>query len=240
MGIKDGEAKYLEKHKRRKGLQKTRFYCQICERQCLDENGFKLHIKSEVHMRNLNKQLKENSSKQIIDKFSEEFDKEFINKLRKNHGEKFVKLNKFYQELIKDRDHVHLNSTRWNNLTQYVRHLRNEKLCNIIEDDEGGNDGERYLIAYCKPVTTNLIEIGKTFEDVPLEFIGESESNTNNTTNNNNNVGIENKIAIQIEEGGKNVPVLENVEVKKNSLSSRKSKIGFSLGKKKAGHVTRT
>ena len=27
-----------------KGLQKLRWYCQMCEKQCRDENGFKVHL----------------------------------------------------------------------------------------------------------------------------------------------------------------------------------------------------
>jgi len=34
-----------------KGLQKLRWYCQLCQKQCRDENGFKCHQMSESHMR---------------------------------------------------------------------------------------------------------------------------------------------------------------------------------------------
>ena len=34
-----------------KGLQKLRWYCQMCEKQCRDENGFKCHCASEGHQR---------------------------------------------------------------------------------------------------------------------------------------------------------------------------------------------
>jgi DNA/RNA-binding protein KIN17 len=27
-----------------KGLQRLRWYCQMCEKQCRDENGFKCHM----------------------------------------------------------------------------------------------------------------------------------------------------------------------------------------------------
>jgi hypothetical protein len=32
-----------------KGLQKLRWYCQLCQKQCRDENGFKCHQMSESH-----------------------------------------------------------------------------------------------------------------------------------------------------------------------------------------------
>ena len=36
-----------------KGLQKLRWYCQVCQKQCRDENGFQNHIRSESHLRNM-------------------------------------------------------------------------------------------------------------------------------------------------------------------------------------------
>ena len=36
-----------------KGLQKLRWYCQMCEKQCRDENGFKCHLTSEGHKRQM-------------------------------------------------------------------------------------------------------------------------------------------------------------------------------------------
>lgn len=36
-----------------KGLQKLRWYCQLCEKQCRDENGFKCHMTSEGHLRQM-------------------------------------------------------------------------------------------------------------------------------------------------------------------------------------------
>lgn len=34
-----------------KGLQKLKFYCQMCQKQCRDANGFKCHKESEGHQR---------------------------------------------------------------------------------------------------------------------------------------------------------------------------------------------
>ena len=36
-----------------KGLQKLRWYCQMCGKQCRDENGFKCHLSSESHQRQM-------------------------------------------------------------------------------------------------------------------------------------------------------------------------------------------
>ncbi|KAL8538511.1 hypothetical protein ACS0TY_000500 [Phlomoides rotata] len=36
-----------------KGLQKLRWYCHMCQKQCRDENGFKCHCMSESHQRQM-------------------------------------------------------------------------------------------------------------------------------------------------------------------------------------------
>lgn len=36
-----------------KGLQKLRWFCQMCQKQCRDENGFKCHTMSESHQRQM-------------------------------------------------------------------------------------------------------------------------------------------------------------------------------------------
>jgi hypothetical protein len=36
-----------------KGLQKLRWFCQVCQKQCRDENGFKCHTTSESHQRQM-------------------------------------------------------------------------------------------------------------------------------------------------------------------------------------------
>ena len=55
-----------------KGLQKLRWYCQMCQKQCRDENGFKCHTMSESHQRQM-EMFSENSTK-FMDEFSKEFE----------------------------------------------------------------------------------------------------------------------------------------------------------------------
>lgn len=35
------------------GLNKLRFYCQVCEKSCRDDNGYKCHLASEAHQRQI-------------------------------------------------------------------------------------------------------------------------------------------------------------------------------------------
>ncbi|GME87079.1 hypothetical protein B5S28_g1232 [[Candida] boidinii] len=152
-----GSAKYVGQKLKSRGLQKLKFYCQICEKQCRDDNGFKCHIQSKSHLSNLQSNLdnSNNNSKKLIEEYSEKFVSDFIKLLKINHGEKFIGYNKFYQEYINSRDHIHLNSTKWKNLTSFVFHLKENRLCQveILGEDDGTdganvNDGERYRIAY--------------------------------------------------------------------------------------------
>ena len=48
-----GTPKYLANKMKAKGLQRLRWYCQICQKQCRDENGFKCHTQSESHLRQM-------------------------------------------------------------------------------------------------------------------------------------------------------------------------------------------
>lgn len=111
-------AKYLNKQMKAKGLQKLRFYCQVCQKQCRDDNGFKSHIKSPSHLRNISKVTTED-----ITKYSEQFEKDFLTHLRINHGEKPIAANKVYNEFIQDRDHIHMNSTQFTSLSKFIQHL---------------------------------------------------------------------------------------------------------------------
>ena len=36
-----------------KGLSRLKWYCQMCQKQCRDENGFKCHRMSEGHQRQM-------------------------------------------------------------------------------------------------------------------------------------------------------------------------------------------
>ena len=40
-----GGPKWLANKMKSKGLQKLRWFCQMCEKQCRDENGFKCHVR---------------------------------------------------------------------------------------------------------------------------------------------------------------------------------------------------
>lgn len=130
-----GTPKYIANKMKAKGLQKLRWYCQMCQKQCRDENGFKCHTMSESHQRQL--LLFADNSKKYIDEFSFDLAKEFLQILRRQFGTKRVNANRVYQEYISDRNHIHMNSTRWVTLTGFVKWLGKTGKCVVDETEKG-------------------------------------------------------------------------------------------------------
>ncbi|CAF9911604.1 MAG: hypothetical protein HETSPECPRED_000394 [Heterodermia speciosa] len=129
-----GSTKYLNNKLKSKGLQRLRWYCQVCEKQTRDENGFKCHTQSESHVRQM--LLVGEDPRKHISSFSNDFQRDFLQLLRTAHGEKKVHINHFYQEYISNKEHVHMNATRWPSLTEFAKHLGREGICRV-EDVEG-------------------------------------------------------------------------------------------------------
>ena len=130
-----GSTKFLNNKLKSKGLQRLRWYCQVCERQMRDENGFKCHTQSESHVRQM--LLVGEDPRKAINDFSNQFQRDFLQLLRTSHGEKKVNINHFYQEYIANKEHVHMNATRWPSLTEYAKHLGREGICRVEETDKG-------------------------------------------------------------------------------------------------------
>ncbi|NWZ73141.1 KIN17 protein, partial [Acrocephalus arundinaceus] len=118
-----------------KGLQKLRWYCQMCQKQCRDENGFKCHCMSESHQRQL--LLASENPQQFMDYFSEQFRSDFLELLRRRYGTKRVHNNAVYNEYISHREHIHMNATRWETLTDFTKWLGREGLCKVDETPKG-------------------------------------------------------------------------------------------------------
>lgn len=130
-----GTPKYLANKMKAKGLQKLRWYCQMCQKQCRDENGFKCHTTSESHQRQL--LLFADNSRRYIDAFSHEFATGYLELLRRRFSSKRINANKVYQEYIADRNHLHMNATRWLSLTGFVQYLGKTGKCVVDETEKG-------------------------------------------------------------------------------------------------------
>ncbi|RAO72545.1 uncharacterized protein BHQ10_008557 [Talaromyces amestolkiae] len=130
-----GSTKAISNKLKSRGLTRLRWYCQPCEKACRDENGFKCHVQSESHVRQM--LLIGENSKGTIDKYSSEFQREFVELLRTTHGEKKVHVNHFYQQVISNKSHVHMNATKWTSLTQFAAHLGREGIVRCEETEKG-------------------------------------------------------------------------------------------------------
>ncbi|KAG9018693.1 hypothetical protein FRB90_010461 [Tulasnella sp. 427] len=117
------------------GLQRLRWYCQVCEKQCRDENGFKCHMATESHLRQM-LVVGESAGKHISD-FSGQFQAEFVALLSRRFGTKRVLANRVYQEYIQDKNHLHMNATRWVTLTEFVKHLGRTGVARVDETEKG-------------------------------------------------------------------------------------------------------
>lgn len=96
-----GSTKHLSNTLKSKGLQRLRWYCQACEKQCRDANGFKMHTQSESHVRQM---LAVGADpKKYINEYSKQFLGDFLSLLKTGHGEKQVHINHFYQEYISNK-----------------------------------------------------------------------------------------------------------------------------------------
>eukprot|EP01094_Clydonella_sp_ATCC50884_P005629 TRINITY_DN14567_c0_g1_i1.p1 TRINITY_DN14567_c0_g1~~TRINITY_DN14567_c0_g1_i1.p1 ORF type:complete len:440 (+),score=107.80 TRINITY_DN14567_c0_g1_i1:87-1322(+) len=118
-----------------KGRQKLRWYCQMCEKQCRDANGFKCHCESEGHQRQM--LLFGQRQDQFMDEFSRKFERDFMDLVRRRWKTKRVQANVVYNEYIGDRDHLHMNATQWSTLTEFIKHLGTSGQCQVDETEKG-------------------------------------------------------------------------------------------------------
>jgi len=130
-----GTPKYVANKMKSKGLQRLRWYCQVCEKQCRDENGFKCHAASDSHLRQM-LVVGEHAGSHIAG-FSNQFQSEFVSLLSRRFGTKRVRANQVYQEYISDKTHLHMNATRWVTLTEFVKHLGRSGIARVDETEKG-------------------------------------------------------------------------------------------------------
>lgn len=118
-----------------KGLQKLRWYCQMCGKQCRDENGFKCHLNSDSHKRQM--MVFGEAPDRVIEGFSEEFEESFLELLRRSHPFSRVAAKNVYNDFIADKHHIHMNATKWLTLTEFVKHLGKTGKCRVDETPKG-------------------------------------------------------------------------------------------------------
>ena len=53
------------------------------------------------------------------------------------HGEKQVNANHFYQQVIADKTHIHMNATEWKSLSAFTAYLGRNGICRVEETEKG-------------------------------------------------------------------------------------------------------
>eukprot|EP00729_Bicosta_minor_P007240 gene7240-13151_t len=110
-----------------KGLQKLRWFCQMCNKQWIQvvvESTFLLLIVAE-------------NPEAFVDAFSKEFEEAVLKLLKRTKGTKRTSASVLYNEFINDKEHLHMNSTKWETLTDFVKYLGREGLCFVDETPKG-------------------------------------------------------------------------------------------------------
>jgi hypothetical protein len=72
-----------------------------------------------------------------IAEFSRQFQYEFVSLLRTRHSTNRVRANAVYNEFIQDKDHVHMNATRWVTLSGFVGTIGKAGIARVDEDEKG-------------------------------------------------------------------------------------------------------
>jgi DNA/RNA-binding protein KIN17 len=121
----EGSAKWISAKMKGRGLSKLKYYCQMCEKQCRDANGFKCHQSSESHKQKMKLFLED--PEKFTEEFSEQFEDQFLAELeshsRDGTEDPWLGANEVYAGVVRERDHVHLNATKWETFTDFVEYL---------------------------------------------------------------------------------------------------------------------
>jgi DNA/RNA-binding protein KIN17 len=160
-----GSLKDLGKKIKARGLQKLKFYCQMCEKQCRDANGFKCHLTSESHLRQM--KVFSGNAGSFMDRYSKEFEKMYLDTLRMRHGTSKTSANNVYQEVIQDKAHIHMNATIWLTLTDFCKYLGKTGKC-VVEETERG-----WYVTYIEQNVARLQQQEATLHRLELEKVAE-------------------------------------------------------------------
>ena len=128
-------AKQIGKRIKAKGLGRLKWYCQMCQKQCRDENGFKCHQTGESHLRQM--ELFSQNPEHYLNKLSDEFEETFLKLLSRRFNTTQVKANKVYNEYIQDKEHSHMNATKWETLSGFVQYLGRTGKVKVEENEKG-------------------------------------------------------------------------------------------------------
>lgn len=151
---------------------KEKFFCQICNRQCQDKDGFTCHLKSKTHQKNIDRVAK--NPEKYIENYSNDFKRDYLDFLKREHQDEWVSANVIYDKYIKEKDNVPLNATKWESLIKFLQYIASEKLISLQpkEDD--------ILVKYIDKTFTQKKETTINKTDKILKTYEKIEKNSDN------------------------------------------------------------
>lgn len=87
------------------------------------------------------------NANQYTEQFSREFEKQFMDCLQRHHVKR-VAANYVYNEMIQNKSHVHMNSTKFDSLGTFVRYLGEQGKCEVEFDETD----EKWYLRWIDPV----------------------------------------------------------------------------------------
>lgn len=168
-------------------MYRQKFYCQVCEKSCKDENGYKVHSNTPGHISKMN--VVAEDPDYYINKYSKQFENDFITLLKNKHKNDLVSANYIYLDYIRDNKNVHLNATRWDSLTKFLFFLKRKGIIDVIDENKDGKFKIKLLIESAN-FNSKVFKRNKTKEEIYKEFV-DKENNEymklyENTSVNNN------------------------------------------------------
>jgi DNA/RNA-binding protein KIN17 len=193
-------------------MQKQKYFCQICDRQCRDKDGFNCHLNSNTHKFNIERVS--TNPEEYINNYSYRFEKDFLDILKRNYNNILVSANKVYQEYIADKDATHLNATRWENLTQFIRSLEKKGKCEIKANDK------ELVMRYSEISPTERLKLEKKIKEEKL--IERKIRDEFNTLNKLKEKEEKKDVSKTTEINVKDLPVLNNICISFKKIPEKK------------------
>jgi DNA/RNA-binding protein KIN17 len=137
------EAKTLGKKMKYGRLQKLKWYCELCQHQSNDVQSYRQHVQSDKH-RLMMVHFRANSGT-ILHSNSAAFERTFVDVLRTRFPNREIPANIVYTQVIRDKKHVHMNSTRWESVHGFCMHLERKGTIRLRMTERGP------MIRYIKP-----------------------------------------------------------------------------------------
>ena len=115
---------------------RQKYYCHMCRKQCRDDHGFRCHKTSESHRRNMLRFIED--PERYVEQFSSEFEEEFTKVLEARFPTQWVQASQVYGLSLSSKRQIHLNSTKWESLHQFIDYFTEKGIIEMQESEENG------------------------------------------------------------------------------------------------------